>query len=325
MTTADDAGNLATSPSAPVLPVTIVTVSSDYSGNWLDYPPGASPAAGPVRGGACSSAIPAAAAACGIVQPTAPSNVPIWFTNGQALGTATDIPMQGDFDGDGKMDLVTYNLTTAIWTVSRVDPRRIDVRAGDAQVVDLPGEHARGRQLRRPWCQRVRCLRHRQRPGRSGPSPPRARGAYGALRPGDDGRYPRGWATTTGWVTTSWPSTGPPPASSWSSRPAGTVETITIPGLTPNANLVPVPAQYDNAYYYSRGQAYRTEAAVFDPTTGVFTIASPTSTTGAYYRHVPGGRHPRLRRLRRDRLDPGGRLPTRHQAVHREVTGEFRP
>ena len=27
--------------------------------------------------------------------------------NGQALGTATDVPMQGDFDGDGKMDLAT--------------------------------------------------------------------------------------------------------------------------------------------------------------------------------------------------------------------------
>ena len=63
---------------------------------------------------------------------------------------------------------------------------------------------------------------------------------------------------------------------------AGTVETLTIPGLTPNANLVPVPAQYDNAYYYSREQAYRTEAAVFDPSTGVFTIASPASPTGVY-------------------------------------------
>ena len=51
-------------------------------------------------------------------QPTAPSNVPIWFANGQSLGTETDIPLQGDFDGDGKMDLATYNLATATWTVT---------------------------------------------------------------------------------------------------------------------------------------------------------------------------------------------------------------
>ena len=60
----------------------------------------------------------------------------------------------------------------------------------------------------------------------------------------------------------------------------GTVTTLTIPGLTPNANLVPVPAQYDNQYYFDHNkQPYKTEAAVFDPGTGVFTIAGPT---GAY-------------------------------------------
>ena len=59
----------------------------------------------------------------------------------------------------------------------------------------------------------------------------------------------------------------------------GTVETITIPGLAPT-NLVPVPAQYDNQYYFTGEQAYKTEAAVFDPSTGTFTIAGPP--TGTY-------------------------------------------
>ena len=51
-------------------------------------------------------------------QPSSPSDVPIWFNNGQVLGTASDIPLQGDFDGDGKIDLATYNQTTAVWTIS---------------------------------------------------------------------------------------------------------------------------------------------------------------------------------------------------------------
>src|SRR5205823_12629922 len=56
-------------------------------------------------------------------------------------------------------------------------------------------------------------------------------------------------------------------------NPNGTVDppiTIGVP------NQVPVPAQYDNLYYFQHGQAYKTEAAVFDPSTGIFTIAGPT-------------------------------------------------
>ena len=44
------------------------------------------------------------------------------------------------------------------------------------------------------------------------------------------------------------------------------------PGLTPNASLVPVPAEYNNAL----GLPYTTEAAVFNPNSGTYTIAGPT-------------------------------------------------
>ena len=45
---------------------------------------------------------------------------------------------------------------------------------------------------------------------------------------------------------------------------------------TPNTNLVPVPAQYDNQYYFTNNLPYKTEAAVFDPATATYTIAGPT-------------------------------------------------
>src|SRR5690606_7599707 len=40
-------------------------------------------------------------------------------------------------------------------------------------------------------------------------------------------------------------------------------------------NQVPVPGKYDNLYYFANGQPYRTEPAVYNPATGVFTIARP--------------------------------------------------
>ena len=54
------------------------------------------------------------------------------------------------------------------------------------------------------------------------------------------------------------------------------VETISIPGLTPSASLVPVPAQYNNQYDFAHGLPYKTDAAVFNPSTGTYTIAGPT-------------------------------------------------
>ncbi len=64
-------------------------------------------------------------------------------------------------------------------------------------------------------------------------------------------------------------------------QPGGTTEVLNLGvGSSPDlASLVPVPAAYDNIAYFNAGKAERTEAAVFDPKTGVFTILGPNGTT----------------------------------------------
>ena len=45
------------------------------------------------------------------------------------------------------------------------------------------------------------------------------------------------------------------------------------------SSLVPVPGAYDNLAYFTSNQPQRTEAAVYDPIAGVFTILGPGGTT----------------------------------------------
>jgi hypothetical protein len=64
-------------------------------------------------------------------------------------------------------------------------------------------------------------------------------------------------------------------------QPNGSVTTLNagVGGSPDLSSLVPVPGAYDNLAYFNAGKAERTEAAVFDPKTGVFTILGPN---GAY-------------------------------------------
>jgi subtilisin-like proprotein convertase family protein len=75
--------------------------------------------------------------------------------------------------------------------------------------------------------------------------------------------------------------------------------TLTIPGISTSpdlSSLVPVPGQYDNQAYYNasalQGQNVpifgHTEAAVYDPKTGVFTILGPNSTVYTVSGFQPG-------------------------------------
>ena len=58
-----------------------------------------------------------------------------------------------------------------------------------------------------------------------------------------------------------------------------TVKTIGIPGSTPDlTSLVPVPGAYDNQYYFDHNEPEITEAAVYDPKTGTYTILGPSTT-----------------------------------------------
>ena len=61
-------------------------------------------------------------------------------------------------------------------------------------------------------------------------------------------------------------------------EPDGTIETLDLGvGSSPDlSSLVPVPAAYDNITYFDDNEPERTEAAVFDPNTGVFTILGPS-------------------------------------------------
>ena len=189
--------------------------------------------------------------------------------------------MQGDFDGDGKMDLATYNLTTAVWTVTESTRDGLTFTLGTPKSSTYPGSMPVVGNFDGPGASEFGVFDivngqgavDRHHPDQGLRTVTFAQATTGDIPvPGDyDGVGYDQFAVYR-------PSTG----QFLVLQAGGTVETITIPGLTPNANLVPVPAQYDNAYYFGQGQAYKTEAAVFDPATGVFTIASPSSATGTY-------------------------------------------
>jgi hypothetical protein len=73
-------------------------------------------------------------------------------------------------------------------------------------------------------------------------------------------------------------------------EPNGTTETLDL-GVGNSADLsslVPVPAAYDNSTYFANHQAQRTEAAVYDPIAGVFTILRPDGTPHTVTGFLPG-------------------------------------
>ena len=91
----------------------------------------------------------------------------------------------------------------------------------------------------------------------------------------------------TAWVTTRSLSTGPVPASSWSWSQTGRPKRLNlgVGGSADLSSLVPVPGGYDNQAYFNSNQPQRTEAAVYDPVAGVFTILGPNGTYTVHQRH----------------------------------------
>lgn len=280
-TAIDAAGNPAPSQSA-VLEVTIVSVGLNYTGNPIDYymnhdmtplPP--APVASPAQG-----ALFYRNSANGLGQwffkPAKPMNLPaFWGTNGMAMGSKNDIPLTGDFDGDGKADLAVFNQSNASWAIYQsTQPQAYMSFKFGTPGVSLPvvGNFAG------PGATQFGTFTVNA----AGVGvwefslPSGAKGGYGFGRAGDvplvGDFLGLGWDQAAVYRPASGQFIAYVPASGGQPARAELVATMA-------PNMVPVPGQYDNLYYFVNGQSYRDEPAVYNPATGVFTIARPAGST----------------------------------------------
>ena len=73
-------------------------------------------------------------------------------------------------------------------------------------------------------------------------------------------------------------------------EPNGTTETLNlgVSGSPDLSGLVPVPGGYDNLDYFNGNESERTEAAVYDPKVGMYTILGPGGNTYTVSGFLPG-------------------------------------
>ena len=262
-----------TSPLSNAVNLTIVSVASDYNADSY------SDAALYSRNTTTNQGV-------WLVQSTSvgPENpAPFWFTSGKAFGPANAVPFQGDFDGDGFTDLAYYQPSTATWfmndsrTPTVVSTFQLGTPNSSVPVVgnfDIngptePAVFTINTQGQGVWTivsstSGLRTVTF----GQTGDIP--VPGNYDGLG------YDQ--------IAVYRPSTG----NIYVLEPNGTTEVLNLGvGGSPDlSKLVPVPGAYDNQYYFNNSEAERTEAAVFDPNTGVFTILGPVAlnpaTNGIY-------------------------------------------
>ena len=256
----DLAGNL--SPSSNLLTVTIVSVTSDYNDDsYAD-------AALLDRNTTTNQGLWLVKST--LVGPAIPPAPGFWFASGTPFGPSNAIPFQGDFDGDGKSDLAYYVPSTATWAM--VDSRSVTL---STFVLGTPN-------LSVPVV------------GYFDANAPEEVGAYTYV-PGQGGVWnilssTGGMRTVTipievqgdipvpgaydglGYDQLAFyrPSTG----IFYVLQPGGTIEQLN-PGQGGSANLLPVPGAYDNQAYFNAAQPEKTEAAVYNPYTGVYSILGP--------------------------------------------------
>jgi len=225
-----------------------------------------------------------------LLAPTSPAPPPFWFTSGTSFGPANVIPFQGDFDGDGYTDLAYYQSSTATWYMDDSKSNAVSsfalgtpnsslpvVGYFDANAPEEAAVFTINAQGQGVWTivsafTGIRTVTF----GQTGDIP--VPGSYDGLG------YDQ--------IAVYRPSTG----NFYVLEPNGNTETLKL-GVGSSADLtslVPVPGQYDNSTYYQEALLNpntipntpilgHTEAAVFDPITGVFTILGPS---GIYT--VPG-------------------------------------
>ncbi len=178
------------------------------------------------------------------------------------FGSGTlDLPLQGDFDGDGKNDLAIYRPSTATWYINETTAGSVSFSFGEPNV-DIPvvaNFNGTGRSIAgvfRPTTDQWFIT------GATGPIP-----GFGG--PGDE-PVPGNYITATG------------PAQLAVYRPSNgqffiDASPIQVIQVGP-ANGIPVPGAYDNVTRFASSnnpQSEVTEPAAFNPATGVYTIDGP--------------------------------------------------
>ena len=115
-------------------------------------------------------------------------------------------------------------------------------------------------------------------------------------------------------------------------EPNGTTETLAVASSSsPDlSSLVPVPGGYYNMADFLSGGPERTDAAVYDPNTGVFTILRDHRDSSQPHKpdrdrecnRVPRGRYSGPGRLPGEWFYPGRCVPTQYRTIHRSSDGD---
>ena len=211
-----------------------------------------------------------------LVQPTSvgPANpAAFWFTSGTAFGPSNVTPFQGDFDGDGLSELAYYQSSTATWYIDNSQNKTITsftLGTPNSSVPVAGYFNANGPEQVAVFTivngLGVWKLSSGQTVtfGQTGDIP--VPGNYTGVGYDEMAVY----RPSTGQFLVRVPGAGG----------STTTQTISIPGIGVGTNdlssLVPVPEAYDNQYYFANSEPEITEAAVYDPNTGVYTILGPS-------------------------------------------------
>jgi hypothetical protein len=216
----------------------------------------------------------------------APPPPPFWFASGTAFGPANVTPFQGDFDGDGLSDLAYYQSSTATWYMEDSKTGLVSsftlgtpnvsvpvVGYFDANAPEEAAVYTYVSGTGGVWtiASGISGTRTVTVPGEQKTDIP---------VPGD--------YTGVGYdeLAVYRPSTGQFLVQVPQSNGTTITQPILIPGISVGVpghspspdltSLVPVPGNYD-PYYNSTTNSWveNTEAAVYDPKTGVFTILGP--------------------------------------------------